>query len=637
MRGVYSASLIGALVVVATGSLAIPAAASGAGTAGPSVTVTFSKTLAGPSEAAMYPSGLTWDAHSNRLVVADTGYNRVTVFTPSSCPAPPATCAPVLSFGSYGSGNGQFSTPRDVAVDGNSNIYVADAANSRVQAFDKNGNFLWSAGGLGKLAQNLNVPIGLSYDATTNEILVADTGHSLIKAYAAVGGAEGFAAGAYIWKSPAGIMKSPREVRRGPDGEIWVADYHNEEIKAFQCTCTSSSSDWNSTPNKHLGDGKAGGHANGELNSPYNVAFSADGKTAYVADTGNERIAVFNINGCSGSCAWTANYGSRCPKSCPLPPGNAAYFNQLRRVTVDGSGNLWAADFWGSGIHEFTSAGATGLEIDGAPAPAPGFAEAYGVAVGSNGITYGVDRLNQRIEEFSASGSYMTDEGTRGTAIGDYSWPETAAVAPNGTVWVGDTRNNRLEEYSAGLTLPALASVTGGGSVGAFNYIEGVSVAGNGVVWVADTDNNRIVTYNPSTSKFAAFGTRGSSAVIGSPAQFIDPQGVVATSGDFYVADTGNNRVIEVDMSGNLVAVFKTGLNGPQGIALGPDGTVWVANTIADQIVQLAANLSSELTSFGTAGSGNNNFNLPHSLAVSGSTLFVADTYNNRIQEFTLG
>jgi DNA-binding beta-propeller fold protein YncE len=643
MRRVYSAPLIGALLLVATGTLTLPAAASSA-PATSSTSLTYAKTLAGPSEAAMYPSGLIWDAHSNRLVVADTGDNKVSIFTPSTCPAPPARCTPVLSFGTYGTGNGQFNTPRDVAVDGSSNIYVADAANSRIEAFSPTGVFLWSAGGLGKLSSNLNVPIGLSYDATTNEILVADTGHSLIKAYAAVGGAEGFAAGTYIWKSPTGILKSPREVRRGPDGEIWVADYHNEKVEAFQCTCTSSSSDWNSTPNKVIGDGLANGHANGEVNSPYNIAFSPNGEIGYVADTGNERIGVFNVTSCTGTlngqrneCAFIANFGSRCPKICPLPPGNAAYFEQLRRVTVDSAGNIWAADFWGSGIHEFTPAGATGIEIDGAPALAPGFAEAYGVTVGSNGFVYGVDRLNQRVEEFNASGTYLTDEGTRGTAVGDYSWPETAGVAPNGDVWVGDTRNNRLEEYSAGLTLPAIAVVTGGGSVGAFNYIEGVSVAANGVVWVADTDNNRIVSYNPTGAHYTAFGTRGSSTVIGSPAQFIDPEGVVASSSDFYVADTGNSRVDEVDMSGNLVAVFTTGLNDPEGITLASDGTVWVANTQADQVVQLSSNLSSELTSFGTPGSGIDNFDLPHSLAVSGSTLYVADTYNNRIQEFTIG
>jgi DNA-binding beta-propeller fold protein YncE len=626
------------------GSLAVPAVASSSATTSSSLSVTFAKTLAGPSEAAMYPSGLIWDAHSNRLVVADTGYNRISVFTPSSCPAPPRTCAPAFSFGSLGTANGQFNTPRDVAVDGSSNIYVADAANSRIEAFNSSGTFLWSAGGAGSLSSNLNIPIGLSYDATTNEILVADTGHSLIKAYAAVGGAEGFAAGTFIWKSPTGVLKSPREVRRGPDGEIWVADYHDEEVKAFQCSCTSSSSDWDITPNKVIGDGIANGHADGEVNSPYNIAFSPNGQIGYVADTGNERIAVFNVTSCNGTengqaheCTWIANYGSRCPKVCPAPPGNAAYFNQLRRVTVDSSGNIWAADFWGSGIHEFTPTGATGIEIDGSTAAAPGFAEAYGVTVGPNGITYGVDRLNQRVEEFSATGGYMTDEGERGTALGTYSWPETAGVAPNGDVWVGDTRNNRLQEFSPNLALPPLAVVVGGGSVGAFNYIEGVSVAASGVVWVADTENNRIVSYDPTTTHYTAFGTRGSGAVIGSPAQFVDPEGVVATAGDFYVADTGNNRVDEVSMSGDLVAVFTTGLNGPEGIALSPDGTIWVANTQSDQVVQLSANLSSELTSFGSPGSGNDNFNLPHSLAVSGNTLFVADTYNNRIQEFTLG
>jgi tripartite motif-containing protein 71 len=644
MRRVYSAPLVGALLLIATATLNMPASAAGSATTKQSPTVTFLKTLAGPSEAAMYPSGLIWDAHSNRLVVADTGYNRVSIFTPSACPAPPTPCTPTLSFGTYGTGNGQFNTPRDVAVDNSSNIYVADAANSRIEAFSPTGTFLWSAGGAGKLSSNLNVPIGLSYDPTTNEILVADTGHSLIKAYAAVGGAEGFAAGAYIWKSPTGILKSPREVRRGPDGEIWVADYHNQKVEAFQCTCTSSSTDWNVTPNKVIGDGLPNGHALGEVNAPYNIAFSPNGQIGYVADTGNERIGVFNITSCTGTlngqkneCAAMPAYGSRCPKSCPLPPGNAAYFDQLRRVTVDPSGNIWAADFWGSGIHEFTPSGATGIEIDGSPAKPPGFAEAYGVTVASNGTVYGVDRLNQRVEEFNASGVYTTDEGTRGVADGDYSWPETAGVAPNGDVWVGDTRNNRLEEYSANLALPVIAVVPGGGSVGAFNYIEGVSVAANGVVWVADTDNNRIVSYNPTTTHYTAFGIRGSGTTVGSPAQFIDPEGVVASSGDFYVADTGNNRVDEVDMNGNLVATFKTGLSGPEGITLASDGTVWVANTQADAVVQLTSNLSSELTTFGTPGSGNNNFNLPHSLAISGSTLYVADTYNNRIQEFTIG
>jgi tripartite motif-containing protein 71 len=661
-------------VVAASAVGIVGMAASAGGTAQASATLTnptFQATLAGPSLAPMYSSGLiyaaTWPGTTDgAVVVADTGYNRISVFDPSKCPNPDTTvCTPILQFGTLGTGPGQFNTPRDVAVDAADNIYVADAANSRIEAFNDTGTFLWQAGGLGKAANQLNVPIGISYDASTNEVLVADTGHSAIKAFAAVGGvpASGgfgpFTAGTYIWKSPTGILKSPREARRGPDGEIWVADYHNEEVKAFQCTCTTSSTavgiPWGTTPNKVIGDGLAQGHANGEVNSPYNIAFSPNGQIGYVSDTGNERIGVFNVTSCTGTlngqadeCTWLANYGARCPKVCPAPPANAGYFQALRRVAVDPEGDIWASDFWGSGIHEFSgypSGSTSGMtEIDGNPAPAPGFAEAYGIAVGPSGLTYAVDRLNQRVEEFSGTGSYITSEGKRGTAVGDYSWPEAVAVAPNGNVWVGDTRNNRLEEYSSSLATPPLAVVTGNSTVGVFNYIEGITVAANGIVWIADTDNNRIVSYNPTTGAMAAFGTRGKNAVVGTPAQFIDPQSVAVSGSDMYVADTGNNRVVEVNLSGNIVAVYAT-LDAPQGIALSPDGTLWVADTgtsatdaTGNQIVHLSATLTNLEDGFGGPGTGTMQFDLPHSLAVSpsGGTLFVADTYNNRVQEFNI-
>jgi tripartite motif-containing protein 71 len=660
------------LVAACAAGIAGMAAASGvtAQATGTLTPPTFLKTLAGPSLAPMYPSGLifapVWPGTTGgAVVVADTGYNRISVFDPTKCPHPDNTvCTPILQFGTRGSGPGQLDTPRDVAVDAADNIYVADAANSRLEAFTDTGAFLWLAGGAGKLASNLNVPIGISYDATTNEVLMADTGHSVVKAYAAVGGvlASGgfgpFTAGQYIWKSPSGSLKSPREARRGPDGEIWVADYHNQEVRAFQCTCTTSSTTWNTTPNKVIGDGLPNGHLNGEVNAPYNIAFSPSGTTGYVSDTGNERIGVFNITSCTGNLNGQANectfvapyYGARCPKICPPPPGNAGYFNALRRVTVDAAGNIWAADFWGSGIHEFTVAGAPATEIDGDPAPPPGFAEAWGIAVGPDGTTYAMDRLNQRIEEFNAAGTYVTDQGKRGTAAGDYSWPETVAVAPDKTVWVGDTRNNRLEHFSATLATPP-SVVIGNSTIGVFNYIEGITVAANGTVWIADTKNNRIVSYDPTTGNEAAYGTRGTGSTVGSPVQVINPQGLAVSSTAIFVADTGNNRIDEVSLTGTLLATYKPGttiLSAPQDVALAPDGTLWVADTGltasdtgGNQIAHLSATsttFTNLLDGFGSPGIGTMNFDLPHSLAVSpsGTTLFVADTYNNRVQEFNI-
>ena len=160
------------VVATSAAAIAVSAAASGmsAQATNTLTTPTWKALLAGASLAPMYSSGLIFDptwpgTTGGAVVVADTGYNRISVFDATKCPNPDNTvCAPILQFGVLGAGNGQLNTPRDVAVDALHNIYVADAANSRLEAFTDTGAYLWQAGGAGKLASNLNVPIGISYD-----------------------------------------------------------------------------------------------------------------------------------------------------------------------------------------------------------------------------------------------------------------------------------------------------------------------------------------------------------------------------------------------------------------------------------------------------------------------------------------
>src|SRR3989304_4859767 len=74
----------------------------------------------------------------------------------------------LLSFGTLGSGDGQFHDPSGVAVDSGGNIYVADTVNNRIQKFDSNGNFLLSFGSFGSGDGQFNSPFGVEVDSGGN-------------------------------------------------------------------------------------------------------------------------------------------------------------------------------------------------------------------------------------------------------------------------------------------------------------------------------------------------------------------------------------------------------------------------------------------------------------------------------------
>src|SRR5262249_37024101 len=77
---------------------------------------------------------------------------------------------------------------------------------------------------------------------------------------------------------------------------------------------------------------------------------------------------------------------------------------------------------------------------------------------------------------------------------------------------------------------------------------------------------------------------------------------------------------------------FSTGLSGPEGIDVAPDGTVWVADTQNSRLVHLSADLADLGDGFGSMGTSNTQFFNPHDLAFGNDKMYVADTYNNRVQ-----
>ena len=60
-----------------------------------------------------------------------------------------------------------------VAVDGSGNVFVADQLNNRIQVFDNTGTFLTTWGSLGSGDGQFNDPAGVAVDGSGN-VFVAD-------------------------------------------------------------------------------------------------------------------------------------------------------------------------------------------------------------------------------------------------------------------------------------------------------------------------------------------------------------------------------------------------------------------------------------------------------------------------------
>ena len=101
-----------------------------------------------------------------QIVVIERGGNSISILTPEG--------EKIRTFGTAGSGNGQFSDPYGVAVDKDDNIYVADYHNHRVQKFTSEGNFVTAVGSHGNNQRQFNGPFGICYNRKSNNLYVCD-------------------------------------------------------------------------------------------------------------------------------------------------------------------------------------------------------------------------------------------------------------------------------------------------------------------------------------------------------------------------------------------------------------------------------------------------------------------------------
>ena len=88
----------------------------------------------------------------------------------------------IKKWGANGTGDGQFNSPNDVAVDSSGNVYVADAGNDRIQKFNSNGTFITKWGSVGSNNGQFSGLTGVAVDSSGN-VYVAENGNDRIQQF----------------------------------------------------------------------------------------------------------------------------------------------------------------------------------------------------------------------------------------------------------------------------------------------------------------------------------------------------------------------------------------------------------------------------------------------------------------------
>jgi len=298
----------------------------------------------------------------------------------------------IRTWGTAGSGNGQFSAPVGVAVDATGNVYVADYYLNRVQKFSATGAYVGQWGSFGVGNGQFNVPQGVAVDAAGN-VYVADQFNNRIQKFTS--------SGAYLtqWGTAGtgnGQFTNPVGVAVDTTGNVYVADYNNHRIQKFTSTGTYVTK-WGTN-----------GTGNGQFQNPLSLAVDSSGNV-YVADFYNDRIQKFTSTG-----TYLGKWGS-------LGTANGQ-FSHPAGVAVDATGNVYVTDYYNHRIQKFTATG-TFLTKWGTSGTGDGqFNQPAAVAVGSSGNVYVADTNNHRIQQFAPSAirGTVTESGTAAVLAGTW-------------------------------------------------------------------------------------------------------------------------------------------------------------------------------------------------------------------------
>ena len=607
--------------------------------------------------------------------------------------------------------------PGKVAVDSSGNLYIAESSNHRIRKVDTSGIITTIAGtgaggfsGDGGMATeaSLNGPSAVAVDSSGN-LYIADYNNHRVRKVDTSGiittiagtGASGFSGDGGL--ATAAMLNNPSAVAVDSSGNLYIADPGNRRIRKVDTsgTITSVAATINRLTGltidasgnvyfSHLsghrirkvdsmgtitiiaGTGESGFSGDGGLataamlNNPSAVAVDSSGNL-YIADSGNHRIRKVDTSGTITTIAGTGAGGFSGDRGL----ATAASLNFPISVKLDSSGNLYISDYNNHRVRKVDTSGTittvagvgdSRYSGDGGPATAARLNEPSATAVDSSGNLYIADYNNHRVRKVDTSGTITTIAGTGergfsgdgGLAVAaKLAWPEAVAVDGSGNLYIADTNNNRVRRVDSQGVITTVAT--------GVNSPRGMALDSSGNLYIAERNTHRIRKLDTmgtltTIAGIREFGFSGDGGPATAARLYVPRDVALDSSGNLYIADTGNHRIRKVDTSGMITTIAGIGpgfdsdgtgpateaaMSSPTGIAVDSSGNLYIADTYNSRIRKV--DTSGTLTTItgngeeGFSGDGGpadeGQLHLPAGVAEGGSgDLYIADSRNHRIR-----
>ena len=258
---------------------------------------------------------------------------------------------------------------------------------------------------------------------------------------------------------------------------------------------------------------------------PSDVAVASGGQ-AYVVDSGNHQIAVFDAS------------GTRVTSLGVMGEEEGQLMNPLG-IGVSAKGEVWIADKGNERVVMFDAKArpraAFELEADG-----EGIVP-VDIAVGPQGKELFITSNNtHQVVVFSNKGEFLRAWGGEGEDDGQFRFPATIDIDAAGNVYVVDVLNARVQKFdAAGNHLLTIGEL--GGKAGTFYRPKGVAVDDAGNVYVSDSFLGVVQVFGPDGAFSYVLGEDGTATV------YDTPVGLAAAGTRLYVTQmlAGKVAVLE--------------------------------------------------------------------------------------------